>query len=151
MLINWPSWIKNLFVDPTAHWQRVVIDPVLGEMRLNDDATWWSGNVESAGLRFEVNVTGTGEPDARLMAEARSVVTNAAKFKRTIDSHLEEAAITQFPKMARELRQLRIESVAFLWPTSPTYCEIYFDAPSEDRSWTCGYEDGVPVRLTYSN
>ena len=35
--------IRGLSRDPVADWKRVITGPTLGELRLNDDATWWDG------------------------------------------------------------------------------------------------------------
>ena len=138
---------RLLLTDPTADWARVVQDPVLGELRLNEDATWWDAAVPLSGgrvLRFRVG--GEGEPAPALVAHAREIASGFTAFEGTVRAFLAAEAAKR-PDLAGEVPRLEIDTVCLLWPERPGDGEIEFRGPDPSRLRVCGIKDGLPVNL----
>ena len=132
------SFIKKLFRNPTADWPRSVSDPVLGELRLDDDAQW-QGRTTVGGRSIAFTIGGRGRPDARLIAHAHDIVRSLPEFEQSVTAFLADEArkVKHLAEVADEIRQLAIEDVCLFWPDRPDDGMIYFKGPDEFRLWRC--------------
>src|SRR5215510_12654487 len=112
------SFIKKFFSDPTADWPRSVSDPLLGELRLSDDAQWWEGRTIVDNRTVGFTIGGKGKPDARLIAHAHDIVRSLPEFEQSVSVFLTNAAHTvkHLTQFADEIRQLMIEDICLFWP-----------------------------------
>ena len=111
------SFIKKLFRDPTADWPRSVCDPLLGELRLSDDAGWWEGCATVGNRTLGFKIAGKNKPDARLIAHAHDIVQSLPEFEHSVSLFLAEQARTvkHLARFADEIRQLMVEYVCLVW------------------------------------
>ena len=144
------KFLKSLFVDPTREWKKVVHDPVLGELQLNEDATWWESVVGLSEQAITFQIGGEGEPDAALLAHAYDIIGRFGEFQRVVADFLnEEASRSRY--WADEIRQLEIESVSLFWSKRPNDGMISFCGPDEYRLWRCDYVDRKPTGLAFDD
>ncbi|MBW3625443.1 MAG: DUF2262 domain-containing protein [Armatimonadetes bacterium] len=145
--------LRKLFTDPTADWPRSVHDPVLGELRLSEDATWWEGKVTLNGKEVEFNIGGEGKPDERLIAHTYEFVANMTEFEAMLADFLEREIRDErhLNLYADEIRQLELKGIHQLWPNNPHYAEIIFKGPDEYKIWGCGYADRKLFNLGFDD
>ena len=147
------SFIKKIFSDPTAGWPGIVIDSILGELRLSDNARWWEGRTIVGGRMVVFRIGGEGKPDARLIAHAHDIVRSLPEFEQSVSAFLADEGsqhphLTQF---ADEIRQLTIEDVCLFWPDRPDDGMIFFKGPDEFRVWRCDYVARKPRGLGFDS
>jgi hypothetical protein len=147
------GFLRRLFADPRAGWLRSVTDPVLGELRLSEEADWWEGRVSVGSRMIDFNIGGDTKPDAALIEHAHDIVRSYADFERAVQEFLaNEAANVKHPRpCAEEISQLEIEDVCLLRPSTPDNGMIYFKGPNEYRLWRCDYFDRKPRFLGFDD
>jgi len=147
------SFIKKLLSDPTADWPRTVIDPVLGELRLSDDAEWWEGHASVGSRTIGFIIGGEGKPDARLIAHAHDIVRSLPEFERLVSAFLADEArnVKHLRRFADEIGQLTIDDVCLHWPDRPDDGMIYFKGPDKYRLWRCDYVARKPRLLGFDD
>ena len=147
------SFIKKLFADPTADWPRAVTDPVLGELRLSEDADWWESSVTVEVKTVGFKIGGEGKPDARLVSHAHDIVRSFASFEKMIADFLAAEArdVKSLRYFSDEIRQLVIEDVCLFWPKRPNDGMVYFKGPDEFRLWRCDYVGRKPTGLGFDS
>jgi hypothetical protein len=144
------EFLKALFSDPTRNWPRVVPDPVLGDLVLDEDATWWGTSVIVGGTPITFLIGGDGGPDPRQVEYARHVVTNYAEFVAGIDALL-RTAVTQFNAYSsQEIAGLQVESVTLSGPNAGDGM-VFFRGGDEFRLWRCDLNRGLPAHLGFDD
>jgi hypothetical protein len=135
------SFIKKLFSNPSRECPRSVIDPVLGELQLSDDAMWWACSALVGSRTVGFKIGGESKPDARLIAHAHDIIRSSQEFERSVSTFLADEAsrLKDLTRYAEEIRQLSIEDVCLFWPDRPDDGMIYFKGPDEFRIWRCDY------------
>src|SRR5687767_3561640 len=97
---------KWLFGDPTANWKQTVIDPVLGELRLSEDADWWEATVNVGNCAIQFCIGGEGEPDANLLSHAHDIIREFSSFEHRLAEHL-SLECTKLKCWTEEIKQLQ--------------------------------------------
>jgi hypothetical protein len=145
------SFIKKIFSDPTTDWPRSVIDSVLGELRLSDDATWWEGSITVESRKVGFKIGGEGKPDGRLVAHAHDIVRSLPEFEHSVSAFLagEARTVKHLTRYSDEIRQLTIEDICLFWPDRPDDGMIHFKGPDESRLWRCSYVARKPQGLGF--
>lgn len=147
------GFLKNLFKDPTADWKRLVSDPLLGQLRLNEDATWWDAKTARGERTINFCIGGVGQPDRALLAHAHEIIRNFPQFEDTIHAFAvaEPARVSSLREYDREIQQLQISSINLYWPDRPNAGMIEFSGPDPYRLWRCDYIDRKPVGLGFDD
>lgn len=125
-------------------------DPILGTLRLSEDADWWETSVAAGGKAVGFKIGGDSEPNLELVVHARDIVRTWADFERMVAEFLAEEAGRQ-SVYADEIRQLVIEDVCLPWPERPDDGMIYFGGPDELRVWRCDYVGRRPGGLGFDS
>src|SRR5436190_10200821 len=96
-----------------ADWPRSVSDPVLGEVRLSEDVTWWEGSVTLEGKPVGFKIGGRGRPGPKLLEHAHEIVRSYPAFERMIAEFVaaEGRDVKSLRYFADEIRRLQIEDV----------------------------------------
>lgn len=136
--------LKKLFADPAAGWPRAVQDPVLGELHLSEDGSWWEGRAMLGDRPILLMIGGEGQPDSALLEHARRITADLAGFDERVARFLarELEQERHLRPYAEEIRQLRIDELGFLWPERPNAVMVCFAGPDPYRLWRCEYADG---------
>ena len=88
--------LKGLFTDSTKDWKQIVHDKVLGELKLNDDATGWNSYLEIEGRKINFQIGGEREPDVLLLTHAYEIVECYSSFVEKVRKCLERERKRQF-------------------------------------------------------
>lgn len=139
---------KWLLDDPAAHWKSVVADPLLGEMRLDEEDTWWMATARLSDRTIQFCIGGEVEPDAALLAHAHNIIREFPAFERRLAEHL-AAESRKLKEHEAEIQQLRIASIHLWWPRRPDDGEIELRGPDRTRIWSCGYLNRRFVNLAF--
>ena len=147
------SFIRKLFSDPTTERPRSFTDPVLGELRLSDDAELWEWRTTVSGRTVGFKIGGEGRPDAKLIAHAQDIVRALPDFEQSVSSFLvsEIQTAKHLAQFADEIRQLTIDDVCLFWPDRPDDGMIYFKGPDEFKVWRCDYVARKPQGLGFDS
>jgi hypothetical protein len=147
------AFIKKLFSDPKANWPRSISDPVLGELRLSDDADWWEGTTTIGGRTIGFKFGGKAKPDAKLVTHAHDIVRSLPEFEQLVSAFLAEEGCTDkyLTRFTDEIRQLTIEDVCLFWPDRSDDGMIYFKGPDKFRVWRCDYVARKPRGLGFDS
>jgi hypothetical protein len=135
--------LKKFLVSPAAQPIQSVTDPVLGELRLSEDADWWEGNITIGGESIGFKIAGESVPDAMRIAHAHDIVRSFPEFREMIRKFLDDEArnVRHLQRFVDEIRQLQIEDVCLLRPRRPDDGMVYFRGPDPYRLWRCDYVD----------
>jgi hypothetical protein len=146
------SLIQRLF-DHRSKWPHSVIDSVLGELRLSEDADWWEGNVALEGKSVGFKIGGWRKPDQKLLGHAYDIVRSFANFEHMIADFLASEAREAkcLGRFADEIRKLNIKDVCLFWPKRPNDGMIYFRGPDQYRVWRCDYVTHKPRGLGFDS
>lgn len=141
---------RFLTEDPTKGWRRTVTDSVLGDLVLDDDATFWEGSMVLDGKPVSFYITGEGEPSEEALARARSIAKDFERFKLEV-LLCSQGEIERFRSHEAEILQLEIDHVV-LWHGRRSDGMVSFRGPGDtDRLWRCDLENVKPVRLDYDD
>lgn len=146
------SLIRRLF-DHRSEWPHSVSDPVLGELRLSQDADWWEGKITVEGKSVGFKIGGRGKPDQKLLDHAYDIVRSFSAFEHMVADFLASEArdVKCLGRFADEIRQLTIEDVCLFWPKRPNDGMIYFQGPDQYRVWRCDYVSRKPRGLGFDS
>ena len=135
------SFIKKIFRDQTLDWPISVSDPVIGELKLSDDADWWEAKITAGEKMIGFKIGGNGKPDPRLIAHAHDIIRSLSEFERLVAAFLADEARTNksLVRFAEEIAQLTIEDIYLFWPKRPDDGMICFTGPDKFRVWRCDY------------
>jgi len=135
------AYLKKLYDELTAGWERSVSDQVLGVLRIAEVGDWWEGTVTLRGRPVSFCIGGEGQPDARLVAHAHDIVRAFADFEHQVAEVLAAEArdMEHLRPFADEIRQLVIDDVCLFWLEKPDDGTIGFRGPDEVRMWRCDY------------
>jgi len=136
--------LKKLFTDRTVDWPHTVQDPVLGELRLSEDGSWWEGGALLGDRTIELKVGGEGQPDGALLEHARRITADLAGFEERVARFLarEVEQERHLRPYAEEIRHLRMNELCFFWPERPNAVMVCFAGPDPYRLWRCECADG---------
>jgi len=144
------GFLKSFFKDPTKDWERKVTDPILGELLLNQDATWWDAFPEITGKKINFQIGGTGSPDAALIQHAHDIIDSYETFEENVRAELGKE-IEKFKEYEDEIRKQEIESIALFWPERPNDGMIFLKGPDEFRLWRFDYINRKPKGLGFDD
>ncbi len=147
------SIFRFRFKKRTTDEPRSVTDPVLGELRLSENAQWWEGRVTIGNKTIGFKIGGKAKPDAALLAHAYDIVRSFPEFEQKVSAFLADEARTvrYLAKFTEEIRQLTIEDVCLFWPNRPDDGMIYFKGPDQFRVWRCDYVARKPQGLGFDS
>lgn len=129
----------------------MVQDSCLGDLRFDPDVEAWRTVVDSPGGRMGFQITGSVEPDPRLVVHARELARSSRLFLQEVRDFLQREARDQ-PRWAEQIAALELEEVCLLWPKRPNDGMLYFAGPdSELRIWRCDYVDRKPIGLGFDS
>ena len=144
---------KKLFSDPTADWPKVVHDPLLGELRLVNDASWWESTIVTVGQPITFQIGGKETPNAVSLSQAHDIIENFEQFQHDVHEFLQQQAVSvsHLRFWTNEISRLKIETVSLFWPKQPENGMICFHGPDEYRLWRCDYVDGKFAGLAFDD
>lgn len=142
------DFLKEMFCDQTKTWKNLVQDPLLGELKLNEDSSWWDARTDADGERINFQIGGKYEPDPGLIAHARTILANYGAFLRNVKEGLEREKI-KFKGYEKEIDELKIETISFLWPARQNDGIIFFEKV-EGRLWRMDYISRKPQGLGFN-
>jgi len=131
----------------------LVVDPVLGQLRLSQDADWWEASMLINSKLIGFKIAGDGVPHPMRIAHAHEIVRSFAEFETTIRKFLEDQArdVKHLRRFSDEIRQLELEDICLLRPGKPDDGMIYFKGPDAYRVWRCDYVDRKPQSLGFDD
>lgn len=146
-------WLKGSRGNRPAEKHPSIQDPILGTLEWDAEVDAWVARVDRPSPGFRILIAGAGtHPDERLLPHAREVFASPEKLLNEVEALIKDAA-ERIPEATDEIRGLRIDSIALLWPDRPADGMVFFDSPAgaEGRAWRCDCLGGRPCGLTFDN
>lgn len=139
--------------DPNKEWQRSVHDPVLGELKLSGDATWWEGSVGLERRKIGFAIGGKWTPDNSLLNAAHRIIARWPEFESKLAAFLvaEVQANDFLAPYFDEIQRLVIGEICLVFPQPPGNGMIYFSGGKGNRLWRCDYLNGKPQNLGFDD
>jgi len=126
-------------------------DPQLGALTRDVKAQCWTAVVPRGERNVEFLIEGTDEPNPQLLASARRLLVDFDTLERRIAEYIavEAQRPSEDPEIVAEIVALRISAVKLWSIDEPDRAIISFEAPDEDRYWSCVWERGELSDLDY--
>lgn len=143
-------WLHSLHEWATRNPVSQFNDSILGQLLIED--SWWERQVDSSSGPVVLRVGGRYEPDAALLATARTTFGRIDTFLAEVHEFLQaEAERPAQRKFAEEIRSLRVHDIAYWWPKTPQAGMIFFEGPDELKLWHCDIDSNRLSGLVFDS
>lgn len=128
-------------------------DPILGRLAWSEDDEAWVSNAIHGDLGFEFQISGTPEPDNKLLAHAAEIVRTKDDFAARVLNYVKSEAETvrSLRPYKEEIEGLQIERVCLFWPERPDDGMISLSGGRDYRLWRCDYIARQPKGLGFDS
>jgi hypothetical protein len=124
--------------------------PLLGTLSYDRESESWGKLIRLGDHECRLSVGGELEPHPALLEQAAILQAQLPGLLASLGAFLEREAL-QVPELAAEIRSLKLEDAAVLWPKQPEAVMVWFKGPSEERIWHCSYTNGELSDLAYDD
>ena len=127
--------------------------PILGTLTWSSDDEAWVSDAAHAGLGFEFQISGTPEPDHRLIAHAVDIFNHKDDFASRVYQYVRSQidALPGLRSYRAEIEGLRIDRVCLFWPHRPEDGMIALSGGWDYRAWRCDLIGRKPIGLGFDS
>jgi hypothetical protein len=146
------NFLKRLFSDQSNHWVESLDDPVLGTLKLNEDATWWESAVTTSSGEVTICVPGEKVPDPRCLAAAADFVNQFETTSQEVIAFLrEEAGKKRWGFYRSIIPNLGIAGVFYQVQDNHISAMIDLGEDETGRAWRCAFDGGSVSNLAFDS
>jgi hypothetical protein len=146
------AFLKRLFSDPTKNWEQSLDDSVLGNLRLNEDATWWESSVTTSRGAVSICIPGETVPNPQCRAAATDFVRNFETIAGEIAVFLQdEAAKKRWGFYRSIIPNLGVAGILYHVHHDRIGAMIDLGEDDAGRAWRCSFESGRVSNLAFDS
>lgn len=146
------AFLKRLFSDRTKNREQSLDDPVLGSLRLNEDAAWWESCVTTSQGAVSVCMPGERVPNPRCRAAAADFIRNFETIAGEIAVFLQdEAGKRRWGFYRSIIPNLGIAGILYHVHHDRIGAMIDLGEDNAGRTWRCSFEDGRVSNLAFDS
>lgn len=146
------GFLKRIFSDQPKGSTQSLDDPVLGTLRLNDDATWWECAAETPSGTVNILIPGEMVPDPGCRAAAADLLGNFERINRDVTAFLrDEAEKKRWRFYQSIIPNLGIAGIVYDIRGESIGATIDLGQDDAGRVWRCSLEDGRVSNLVFDS
>lgn len=146
------GFLKRVFSNRSKDRAESLDDPVLGSLRLNEDATWWESSVTTPRGAVSICIPGEGVPNPLCRVAAADFIKNFEAIAGEIAAFLQdEAGKKRWGFYRSIIPKLGVAGILYHVHHDRIGAMIDLGEDDSGRAWRCSFEGGRISNLIFES